>query len=925
MFNLYRLFSMLILLVLTASAVAVSPTPDQIAQFKKLPVAQQKMLASQYGMDLDQLQSLSLQSTSTINMNQPQETIQPRTLENDHKRDETEDVISVDDLDMFGYDLFAGEPMSLTPLDDLPVPNNYILGVGDELQIKVFGKKTENYNLVIDREGSIYIPELGPFQVRGLTYQQARQDISKFIKRSMIGVETSVSLGKLKTIQVFVLGLAYKPGSYVVSSLSTATQAIKAAGGIDELGSLRHIQIKRNNIIIKTIDLYDLLISGDTSSDISLKQGDVVFIPLKKKTVSIYGAVKRPAIYELKNEINIDTVLSLAGGLAAEGEQKVQVTRKTNKGLQLYDIKLNSAESNKTFSMRNGDELLVGKSSDVYHNAVTLSGAVTNPGVYQWTRNSTVSDIVKSLKLDVNKDAELQNALLVREISPDHQIKVISFNLLEAISNPKSKLDIKLQADDQIIVLNKDNGGYNQSTLDQDLQFPNMPGIKTDLSANTRNTNVNYTNNTNGINNINANSKNSDINNVNNTSNSNYGSSGNSYNNIENSNVTSSYDNDNDELEISDLDDKSIAQNNAQAFRTELLKPIIAQLKAQADYQTPVQIVDIRGAVKFPGVYPLFEDADLQTLINIAGGLKEASYLTEGELSRMKLANGKTHIDYQKINIADAMASKNNANLKLESKDRIHIFTKPEWREDYKITLSGEVKFPGEYGFNRGETLYDVIERAGGLTEYAYPEGAVFARESLRKIEQEQLKYLHQQLRQEVSSLSFRRQSSSNPVQSNSAQSAMEMVDKLGTAEAVGRMSINLDKIMAQNKEQNVNLENQDFLYIPPLRKVISVIGYVQFPTSHIFEANKSINDYIALSGGAKKQADTDRVYVIRANGSVFVPNQSFWFSREDKPLMPGDTIVMPMDTDYMDKLTTFTSATQILYQLGVAWSAISN
>ena len=916
---------MLILLVLSANAVAASPTPEQIAQFKKLPAAQQKMLASQYGMDLDQLQSLSLQSTSTINMNQPQETIQPRTLENDHKRDETEDVVSVDDLDMFGYDLFAGEPMSLTPLDDLPVPNNYILGVGDELQIKVFGKKTENYNLVIDREGSIYIPELGPFQVRGLTYQQARQDISKFIKRSMIGVETSVSLGKLKTIQVFVLGLAYKPGSYVVSSLSTATQAIKAAGGIDELGSLRHIQIKRNNIIIKTIDLYDLLISGDTSSDISLKQGDVVFIPLKKKTVSIYGAVKRPAIYELKNEINIDTVLSLAGGLAAEGEQKVQVTRKTNKGLQLYDIKLNSAESNKTFSMRNGDELLVGKSSDVYHNAVTLSGAVTNPGVYQWTRNSTVSDIVKSLKLDVNKDAELQNALLVREISPDHQIKVISFNLLEAISNPKSKLDIKLQADDQIIVLNKDNGGYNQSTLDQDLQFPNMPGRKTDLSANTRNNNVNYTNNTNGINNINANSKNSDINNVNNTSNSNYGSSGNSYNNIENSNVTSSYDNDNDELEISDLDDKSIAQNNAQAFRTELLKPIIAQLKAQADYQTPVQIVDIRGAVKFPGVYPLFEDADLQTLINIAGGLKEASYLTEGELSRMKLANGKTHIDYQKINIADAMASKNNANLKLESKDRIHIFTKPEWREDYKITLSGEVKFPGEYGFNRGETLYDVIERAGGLTEYAYPEGAVFARESLRKIEQEQLKYLHQQLRQEVSSLSFRRQSSSNPVQSNSAQSAMEMVDKLGTAEAVGRMSINLDKIMAQNKEQNVNLENQDFLYIPPLRKVISVIGYVQFPTSHIFEANKSINDYIALSGGAKKQADTDRVYVIRANGSVFVPNQSFWFSREDKPLMPGDTIVMPMDTDYMDKLTTFTSATQILYQLGVAWSAISN
>ncbi|WP_028862334.1 SLBB domain-containing protein [Psychromonas aquimarina] len=856
MFNINRLFSALILLVLSFNVFANSPTPEQIEQFKKLPETQQKMLASQYGMDLEQLKAISSQETAVTEVVEDKQTIKPRIVDTEKTKNKVKDP---DSLKMFGYDLFAGEPMSLTPLSDLPVPNDYLLGVGDELKIKVFGKTTENYNLVINREGSIHIPELGPFQARGLTYQQLRTELSALIQRSMIGVETSISLGKLKTIEVFVLGSAYKPGSYVISSLSTVTQAIKAAGGIDKLGSLREIHIKRNNKTIKKIDLYDLLISGDTSSDISLKQGDVVFIPIKKKMVSIDGFVKRPAIYELKDEKNINSVLKLAGGLNAKAYPEVQLTRTTKMGRELFEINVQDKKASQEFLLKNGDELQVGKASELYHNAVTLSGAVVKPGVYKWTEDLTVSDVIKSVKLDLNKDVDLNNALLVREVGLEHNIKVMYFDLLAAVSNPKSELDIKLQEQDQVIVLNKDTG------------IAEKLGEKSNLSKE-----------------------------------------------IDNAEID-------EELAISDLGDKSEQQSSAQAFRTELLKPVIAQLKAQSDFKNPVQIVDIRGAVKFPGIYPLFKNADLQTLINIAGGLKEASYLTAGELSRIKLVKGKSRINYQSIDIAGAMKGTENANIRLESKDRVHIFTKPEWREDYKVTLSGEVQFPGTYSFNRGETLYDVIQRAGGLTEFAYPQGAVFARESLRKIEEKQLAFLHQQLREEVSTLSFRRQSSTSPLQSSDAQSAMNTIEQLGVAEAVGRMSINLDKILQHDQAQNINLENQDFLHIPPLRKVISVIGHVQFPTAHIFEENKNVDAYLDLSGGPKKQADTDRVYVIRANGSVFVPNQSFWFSREDQPLMPGDTIVMPMDTDYMDTLTTFTSATQIMYQLGVAWSAIKD
>ncbi len=833
------------LVLLSANLYAATPTAAQISQFQSLPQGQQKALASQYGVNLD---AISTQSSSEKKVSEPKKsTIKER------KEKAVKKTVQKNGLKVFGADLFAGEPISLSPLTDLPVSNDYVLGVGDEVSVNIIGKEIRNYTLKVKRNGAITLPKLGQFHVRGLTYQQLKVELKALIKKKVIGVDISISLSNLKTMQVFVLGAAYKPGSYVLSSYSTVTQAIKAAGGLNSLASLRNIIVKRKGRVFKKIDFYDLLISGNTLSDISVKQGDVVFIPLKDSSVSIAGNVKRPAIYELKGEKNIKDVLKLAGGRTFDAQSSATIIRKGTLGKNIIPADIEKSSSVK---VENGDEIFIGKITDLYQSAITWTGSVRYPGPRQWNPKLTVSDLVSTIKLDLKKTTDLYNALIIREVNVEHHIEVIHFNLLKALNNPKSKFDLALKKQDQVIILNKDTGIATK--IDQ------ASSVDSGIS---------------------------------------------------NNEVTS-------ELELSTLKNKTIQQRNAQSERNALLKPIIAQLKAQATLNDPVQIIEIRGAVKFPGVYPLFVGANLKTLIALAGGLKESSLLTKAELTRVVTIDRKQVNQYSYLDLFALNQGDEKTNIKLISKDKIQVFIKNEWRENYKISLTGEVNLPGTYSFNRGETLLDLIKRAGGVTEYAYPKGAVFSRASLREMESDKLKLLHRQLREETAALAFRRQSSSNPMQSSSGD-ALSIVDQLGVAKAMGRMSINLDLILKNDSSQNFMLENGDALHIPPLRKVVTVIGHVQFPTSHIFDAKKTVDDYLALSGGAKKQADSDRVYVIKANGSVSIPTNSYWFPSKNEPLSPGDTIVMPIDSDYVDSLTVLTSATQILYQLGVAWSAI--
>ncbi|MEX2051515.1 MAG: polysaccharide biosynthesis/export family protein, partial [Steroidobacteraceae bacterium] len=223
-------------------------------------------------------------------------------------------------LKPFGYDLFAGIPTTFAPATDIPVPADYVIGPGDQIRVQLYGDVNQSYVLTVGRDGLVNFPELGPIDVSGQTFSQLRADLEQRVARQMIGTQASITVGETRSIRVFVLGEAYRPGSYTVSGLSTITNALFVSGGVTEIGSLRNIQLKRRGTLVSRLDLYDLLLHGDTSDDSRLLPGDVIFIPPVGRTVAVTGEVRRPAIYEVAGETTARQLIELAGGLAPEAD-----------------------------------------------------------------------------------------------------------------------------------------------------------------------------------------------------------------------------------------------------------------------------------------------------------------------------------------------------------------------------------------------------------------------------------------------------------------------------------------------------------------------------------------------------------------------------------------------------------------------------
>jgi protein involved in polysaccharide export with SLBB domain len=226
-------------------------------------------------------------------------------------------------LKPFGYDLFKGSPTTFAPVSDIQVPADYVVGPGDTLEVQLYGNEPAIYELTVQRDGRINFPKLGPIMVSNMSFDAARAAIEHRVSQQLIGSRVSVTMGDLRSIRVFVLGEAEKPGSYTVSGLSTVTNALFVSGGVKKIGSLRNIQLKRDGRLVTTLDLYDLLLNGDTRNDRQLLPGDVIFIPPIGKTVSVDGAVKRPAIYELKDgEDSAAEAVDIAGGLLPDADGK---------------------------------------------------------------------------------------------------------------------------------------------------------------------------------------------------------------------------------------------------------------------------------------------------------------------------------------------------------------------------------------------------------------------------------------------------------------------------------------------------------------------------------------------------------------------------------------------------------------------------
>ncbi|MDN4503132.1 SLBB domain-containing protein [Alteromonadaceae bacterium BrNp21-10] len=891
---------------------APTPTAAQLEQFKKLPAAQQQALAKQYGIDLGQ-------STSSQNSDwQQPELLQPRNtnveLTDNSQLSELDRMLAEltdkEELKAFGYDVFASTPTTFSPVSEIPIPLNYILGPGDELNIMMYGKESQQLSLRVQRDGNIILPDFGPFNVAGLSYVEVKKALTSFVQEKALGVEVYISLGELKMMRIFVMGDAFQPGAYNVSSLSTITNALYVSGGIKEIGSLRNIQLKRNGILVGHFDLYDLLINGDASADLLLKAGDVILIPSVGAQVSLDGEVKRPGIYEIKKSETLKDAIAMAGGLKpSASSHDIVIERQTSAIKQLENIDLsNHQELN--FDIQAGDNIRVSKASESFDNAIAIIGAVTRPGFYQWKSGIKVSDLLIDIRSDLLTYADYDYALVVRETLDNSYIDVLQFDLSDAIVK-KDTNDLELQPNDKILVFSRfeqkntqvslSDMAVSESELERQQRLQFLTALKQfrfvrklltpeeQLTDNAMSTEV-------------AVEKDDIVYHI-------AGLMG-----------------EMSEDDLNALDEQQVFKHFlvSQYSRQRMLKPVIKRIK-ELSYKNGIKkrgaLASIIGAVKFPGEYPVSQRYSMLDLIAAAGGLTEKAYLNGGELSRTLDDNGLTAIKHLPFVLSEVLDTA--AEIELQHQDRINILEMPSWQSTYQVELRGEFKFPGLYSINRDETLGDVIRRAGGLTQYAHADGAVFTRKSLKQKEQENTRKVAAQLQREIATKSL----GNNTKASMSYSELKNLVTDLTKLEAVGRMVIDLPSIEKSVVDKDFRLEPGDMLYVPSNPSTINVFGEVQLASSHLFDKYLTLQDYLSLSGGLKSQADPSRIYVIKANGGVKIPsNNTFWFAEDSQIMLePGDSIIVPIDGDYIDNLSLWSTATQIIYQAAVAIAAISS
>ena len=717
-------------------------------------------------------------------------------------------------LKPFGYDLFANAPTTFAPAASIPVSSDYLLGPGDTLDILFYGKTNTAFSLEINREGFVDFPQLGPVGLAGLTYGEAKDMLQARIAAQIIGTQVSISMGSLRSMQVFVLGEAFKPGAYTVSSLSTITHALVSSGGVSDIGSLRNIQLKRQGKLVATLDLYDLLLAGDTSNDVRVQAADVIYIPTVGDLASIEGQVLRPAIYELKGTESIQDLVELAGGMGPKAfAQSARLQRINFDGfMTTLDVDLTQSED-KSASLRGGDHLTVDAITNYKKDVVSLQGAVRHEGDFAWRDGMRVSDIVAT-RDKLNPDADLGAVMLVREIPNSADIEMLIFSFERVLADFSSEDNQRLMSRDKIIVL------------------------------------------------------------------------------------------------------------SAYGDRATQISPYITQLKRQATLGTSAKIVASGGTVRFPGEYPLVEGMSIDDLIRLSGGLVESAYSQSAEIARIDLSNPNRAVS--SIVVSSLTGS---STMALQPSDYVEFRTIPDFRETQTISLEGEFVFPGTYAFDKGENLSSVIQRAGGFTDEAFVDGSIFLREALKIREQQELDRLAKVLNDDLNADRLRDANSNIAVDDAQLTLQRNAIEALVSAEAQGRLVIPLMKIVNFSVD-DVALKTNDRLLIPKFNQEVTVIGEVQRPTSYLYDASFSQADYLMQSGGIKPSADKRGIYVVKAGGQVIMPTRGwFRFRSAQANIGPGDTIVVPLDTDdtRIRGIPLLAEVSTIIYQLALGAAAVNS
>ena len=721
--------------------------------------------------------------------------------------------VGVKSLLPFGYDLFSSDRQVSADNRTNPVSADYVIGPGDVVRIQLFGNRNAEYELVVERDGTVLVPDIGPVIVSGLSFAQMRENITQRVGQQLLGTKVGVTLGELRSVQVFLVGEVNNPGAYTVGSMANITTVLAAGGGVATNGSLRKVELKRNGTSIAQLDVYDLLLRGDTRDDARIQSGDVVFVPPVGTRVTVSGEVRRPAIYEYIGAANVAEIIDLAGGLQPRADRTGIRINRIDKPAGHLTINVDFTQANqRSLKISDGDLLNVPEIVPGVDRTVSVVGNVYRPGPHEWRSGLRLSDVIKDSR-SVKPGSDLNYLLIRREPVANIGPTVLSANLQSAWALPGSPVDLKLQPRDTIYVF------------------------------------------------------------------------------------------------------------DLQVGRSYIVDPILSEMQLRASRDAPEPIVNVGGSVNAPGSFPLEPGMRIADLIRAGGGLSQSAYGAEAELTRYIIdSNGERDTIVTSIDLSAALRGDPSQNIELSSFDYLNIREVPSWRDQEFVTLVGEVRFPGRYPIKKDESLTSIIQRAGGLTDLAYPGGSIFTREVLKEREKEQLLTLASRVERDLASLSL-----SDSGQSEAISTGQALLSQLRSTEPTGRLVIDLTKALSSSPLSDITVRDGDVLRVPRQPQEVTVIGEVQYATSHLFVEGSDRSDYIQRSGGTTSKADLKRIYVVRASGEVLAGNRSRFFSRNDSvKIRAGDTIVVPLDTDRIRPLTLWTSVSQVIYNLAIAATAVS-
>lgn len=711
------------------------------------------------------------------------------------------------DIKQFGYELFLEPPSSFAPVQNVPVGPDYVIGPGDEIRVNVWGGIEGAIMVTVDRDGNITLPKIGTLGVTGLTFDELKQMLHKEFSKSYSDFEMNISMGQLRSMRIYVVGKARKPGAYSISSLSTFVNALFESGGPSKVGTMRDLQLIRQGKTLLHFDLYDFLLRGQKSDDMRLMPEDVVFIPPIGPIVGIAGNVLSPAIYELKGRTRVSELIKMAGGVTAKAYlQRVQVERVfQNKSKIILDLNMKQLKEKNDIVLENGDLVKVLPITPTIINKVVLYGNVLRPGEYEWKRGMRVGDLIKSTQ-ELLPDTLMDTARIDRLVPPDfhHEYRIVNLEKLLLHHDPRE--NILLEPYDTVTVFNK-------------WQVREMPRVRSE------------------------------------------------------------------------------------------------------------------GALHHPGEYDFRPNMKLSDLIQLSGGLKKYAMADVAELTRVTPTPEGPKTQKFQVNPQRAVEGDPLADITLEEDDYLFIRSVPEW-DLYKIvTLSGEVRYPGNYTIEKGEKLSTLLARAGGFTDKAYPRGAVFTRQSIKATQQAQVKDMVDRLERELlASGSSVAGTALTPeeakIMAEENKEKAKFVESLRTLEAKGRMVISLrspEKL--KNTPEDLVLEEGDHLHVPATMESVQVVGAVYNQSAFQHKEGKDSSYYIKMSGGYTRNADKKNQYIVKADGKALRPKGGiFSWSKDSREwrvgysqLEPGDTIVVPDKLDKVSWLRNIKDITQVLANVASA------